>query len=217
MPVWHGLALTASFFAVGTAPAYSADFSLVGSDLRLRTLAQSTPTSQLFTTSFPAVATVSETTLEFPDVSSLFDPTVGVPPGFANSLVDVAIDAGEDYLEIDFDNAGSRGYATAFQNTYVFTFADEIALLITEATIDPITTIGLTPDRVTFEDNELFVNVQSLSYNPDSFVRINLNGVLNPDLDPEPATVPEPGTLAFLGGTVLLGWVTKRRDWRPVS
>ena len=228
---WGGLALTAGLLATGslTAPAaHSADFSLVGSELRLRTNAQATPTSQLFVTSFPAVATVSETAVEFPDVSSLFDPTVGVPPGFANSLVDVAIDAGVDYLEIDFDNAGSRGYATAFQNTYVFTFADAVALQITEATIDPLTTLGLTSDRVTFVDNELFVNVQSLSFNPNSFARINLSGILtpvpdpdpdpNPDPgpdpspDPDPVSVPEPSTLAFLAGAAVLGLGLKRKD-----
>jgi hypothetical protein len=223
---WGGLALTASLLAAGslTAPAaHSADFSLVGSELRLRTNAQATPTSQLFVTSFPAVATVSETAVEFPDVSSLFDPTVGVPPGFANSLVDVEIDAGADYIEIDFDNAGSIGYATGFQNTYVFSFADAIALQITEATIDPLTTLGLTPDRISFVDNELFVNVQSLDFNPSSFARINLSGTLtpppdpdpdpspNPSPDPDPVSVPEPSTLAFLAGAAVLGLGLKRK------
>jgi hypothetical protein len=227
---WGGLALTAGLLAAGslTAPAaHSADFSLVGSELKLRVEAQATPTSQLFVTSFPAVATVSETVVEFPNVSSLFDPTVGVPPGFASSLVDVAIDAGVDYLEIDFDNAGFRRYATGFQNTYVFSFADAVALQITGATIDPLTTLGLTPDRISFVDNELFVNVQSLPFNPSSFARINLTGTLtpppnpdpNPDPgpDPDPVSVPEPSTLAFLAGAAVLGLGLKRKGCLQTS
>ncbi|MEM0978682.1 MAG: hypothetical protein AAGH78_00275 [Cyanobacteria bacterium P01_H01_bin.58] len=115
-----GLTLTAGLltFSSFIAPAaHSADFSLIDSELRLRTIAQGTPTSELFVTSFPAVATVSDSAVEFPTVESLFDPSVGVPPGFANSLVNVAIDAGTDYLEIDFDNTRFTRYATAFQNT----------------------------------------------------------------------------------------------------
>lgn len=207
MGTWPSLTLTAGLLAVGTlaAPAaHSADFSLVGSELRLRVDAQAIPTSPLAVTSFPVSAIVSESAVEFPDVASLFDPTAPNPIGF-DGLVDVAIDAGADYLEIDFDNAGSRGYATAFQNTYVFTFADAVALQITEATIDPLTTLGLTPDRVTFVDNELFVNVQSLDFNPSSFARINLSGTLTPSPDPDPVSLPEPSTLAFLAGAALLG------------
>ncbi|MBF2026863.1 MAG: PEP-CTERM sorting domain-containing protein [Oscillatoriales cyanobacterium C42_A2020_001] len=184
-------------------------FSLVGSELRLRTEAQSSPTSQLFVTSFPASAIVSESAVEFPNVESLFDPTVGVPSGFARSLVDVAIDAGSNYLEIDFDNAGSGLYASGFKNTYVFTFTAPIALQITDVAIDPLTTLGLTADRVTFNGNELFVNVQRLSFNRNSFARLNLTTVAipNPDNSPLPdsntevlpesgaAAVPEPATL----------------------
>ncbi len=177
-------------------------FSLTGSELRLRTEAQSTPTSQLFVTSFPASAIVSESAVEFPNVASLFDPAVGVPPGFARSLVDVAIDAGSNYLEIDFDNAGSGSYAAGFKNTYVFTFTAPIALQITDVAIDPLTTLGLTQDRVTFSGNELFVNVQRLSFNRNSFARLNLTtvAVANPNPGTLPITngaaaVPEPATL----------------------
>lgn len=205
--VWGGLALTAGLLAAGslTAPAaHSADFSLVDSELKLRVEVQATPTSQLSITSFPASAIVSESAVEFPNVESLFDPNAPNPINF-DTLVDVAIDAGTDYLEIDFDNAGSIGYATGFQNTYVFSFADAVALQITEATIDPLTTLGLTPDRVTFVDNELFVNVQSLDFNPSSFARINLSGTLTPSPDPDSASVPEPSTLVFLAGAAVLG------------
>jgi hypothetical protein len=188
-------------------------FTLVGSELRLRTQGQSTPTSQLFVTSFPASAVVSESTVEFPNVESLFDPSAGIPPGFAGSLVDVSIDAGADYLAIDFDNAGSNGFATGFQNTYVFTFTVPTALQITDILIDPSTTLGLTPNRVTFEGNELFVNVQGLSFNSNSFARVNLSGTITSDSGAA-AAVPEPNSVLGLGILALGGAVFKRRTKR---
>ncbi len=177
-------------------------FTLVNSELKLRTQAQLNPTTQLFVTSFPASAVVSESTVEFPNVDSLFDPSTGVPPGFANSLVNVSIDAGVDYLAIDFDNAGFGRFATAFQNTYVFSFTVPTALQITDVLIDPSTNLGLTPNRVTFEGNELFVNVQGLFFNPNSFARVNLNGTITPKPVPTPSFVLGL-SIAALGGAML--------------
>ncbi len=193
--------------------------TLVGSELRLRTQAQSTSTSQLFVTSFPASAIVSDSTVEFPDVASLFDPSVGVPPGFARSLVDVLIDAGADYLAIDFDNAGFGRFARGFQNTYVFTFSAPVALQITSVLIDPSTTLGLTPDRVTFDRNELSVNVQGLRFNSNSFARLNLSTVAasEPDVnipDSDGVAVPEPSSVLSLGIVALAGTILKRRTKR---
>lgn len=201
LPLFASLAMVT--FSGGSA----LGFTLVGSELRLRTEAQSTSTSQLFVTSFPASAIVSESTVEFPNVASLFDPSTGVPPGFARSLVDVSIDAGADYLAIDFDNAGFNRFATAFQNTYVFTFTAPTALQITDVVIDPQTTLGLTADRVSFDGNELFVNVQGLPFNPNSFARINLSGTTGNTVPP----VPEPSFMSSLGIVALAGTILKRR------
>ncbi|MFB2979698.1 PEP-CTERM sorting domain-containing protein [Microseira sp. BLCC-F43] len=184
-------------------------FTLVGSELRLRTQGQLSSTSQLFVTSFPASAIVSDSTVEFPNVASLFDRSAGVPPGFARSLVDVSIDAGADYLAIDFDNAGFGQFATGFQNTYVFTFTAPTALQITDVLIDPQTTLGLTPNRVTFNGNELFVNVQGLPFNRNSFARINLSGTTVPDSGG--VTVPEPSSVLSLGIVALAGTIFNRR------
>lgn len=185
------LPIFASVAMVAFSGSSALGFTLVGSDFRLRTQGQSTSTSQLFVTSFPASATVSDSTVEFPDVASLFDRSVGVPPGFARSLVDVSIDAGADYLAIDFDNAGSGRFATGFQNTYVFTFTAPVALQITDVLIDPSTTLGLTPDRITFDSNQLSVNVQGLRFNSNSFARLNLSTIAasEPDVD----NVPDSG------------------------
>lgn len=213
--------LFASVAMVALSAGSASAFSLVGSELRLRTEAQSSSTSQLFVTSFPVSATVSESIVEFPNVASLFDPTVGVPPGFARSLVNVAINAGADYLEIDFNNAGSGRFARGFKNTYVFTFTAPVALQITNVLIDPRTTLGLTPDRVTFAGNELFVNVNNLLFNRDSFARLNLTTAAVSDAGPDPVpdvisesdaavAVPEPGTMSMLAGAAAIGALFKR-------
>jgi PEP-CTERM motif len=204
------LIASVSTLALTASPAFS--FTLVGSELKLRTEAQLTSTSQKVVSSFPAAAIVSESAVEFPTVASLFDRNSTAIPGFARSLVNVAIDAGANYLALDFDNVGSSTrYASGFQNTYVFSFTAPIALQITDVAIDPSTTLGLTRDRVTFAGNELFVNVQGLSFNRNTFARINLDGVID-GFDPGTSTaVPEPSTMLIAGGAALLGGVFKRR------
>lgn len=199
------LALSVPLVALGSTSALGASFSLVGTELQLRAENQLTPTSPLSIISFPASAIVSETEVEFPDVESLFDPAADNPLG-AGRLVDVAIDAGTDYLEIDFNNAGSGQFLSGFQNTYVFTVTAPIALQITDALLDEqTTTLGLTPERVDFAGNELLVNVEGLSYNSDSFVRIDLSAVEAPDA--EPVSVPEPGNAFVLVSVALVGLV----------
>lgn len=193
--------IVAAIAAATTAGAAPVD--LIGTELSLRTQGQATPTSELFVTSFPASATVTADDVEFPDVASLFDPTVGVPPGFARSLVDVAIDVGADFLTIDFDNVVPNRFATGFQNTYVFTFDAETRLAITDAVIDEdVTTLGLTDDRVFFEGNELFVNVNALPFNTSTFARIELTA----------AVVPLPASaLLLVGGLIGLGGLARIR------
>jgi hypothetical protein len=176
--------------------AFAANFTLIGSELGVGLELQSTPTSQLFTNSFPVSAIVSESAVEFPNAASLFG---NIAPGFFT--VNGSIDVGADYLKLDYANAGFGTFANTFKNTVVFTFTAPIALQITNVLIDPSTTLGLTPDHVTFEGNQLFVNVSGLPYNPNSVARINLSGTTTPD--PNPAVVPEPATMlgiALAGG-----------------
>jgi PEP-CTERM motif len=202
------LIASVSILALSASPALSASFTLVGSELRLSAEIQRTPTSELLVNRFPVSAIVSESAVEFPTARSLFPPNEF--PGF--SIVNVAIDAGANYLELNYANAGSGIFANTFQNTYVFGFTAPIALQITGVAIDSRTTLGLTPNRVTFAGNELFVNVQGLSFNPNSFARINLEGVMGgSDSDSGTSTaVPEPSTMLLAGGAALMGGLFKR-------
>ena len=84
--------------------------------------------------------------------------------------------------------------------------------------IDPSTTLGLTSDRVTFDGNELTVNVRGLSYNRNSFVRLNLSTVAasepsEPDVNvpDSDVAVPEPSSVLSLGIVALAGTILKRR------
>jgi hypothetical protein len=147
--------------------------TLVGSELKLRSEIQRTPTSELLVNSFPVSAIVSESAVEFPNLQSLYDPDNF--PGFY--IVNSSIDVGADYLEIDYANAGFGRFADTFKNNYGFTFSAPVALQITNVLIDPSTTLGLTPDLITFDGNELTVNVRGLFYNRNSFVRLNLSTV----------------------------------------
>ena len=142
------LPLFASLAMVAFSGSSAVGATLVGSELKLRAEIQRTPTSELLVNSSPVSAIVSESAVEFPNAQSSF----GSVPGF--SIVNVAIDAGADYLELDYANAGIGAFANTFKNSYVFAFSAPVALQITDVLIDNSTTLGLTPDRVTFDDNE---------------------------------------------------------------
>ncbi|NET70305.1 MAG: PEP-CTERM sorting domain-containing protein [Sphaerospermopsis sp. SIO1G2] len=199
------LPIFASLAMVAVSGGSALGFSLVGSELGIGVEVQSRSNSELFVNSFPVSAIVSESAVEFPNAQSLFNSN-----NFPGFIVNTAIDADTDYLSIDFDNAGFGRFLSGFKNTYVFTFTAPIALQITDIVIDASTTLGLTPDRVTFDANQLFVNVQGLRYDSSSFARINLSGTTVPN--PSPTTVPEPGSMLGLGILALGGTMLKRRN-----
>lgn len=202
--------------------------TLTGSELKLRAEVQRTPTSELLVNSFPVSAIVSESAVEFPNSRSLFNSDDF--PGF--SIVNGSIDAGADYLELGYANAGSGVFSNTFKNNYVFTFTAPVALQITNVLIDPSTTLGLTPDRVTFDGSELSVNVRGLFFNRNSIARLNLSTITatEPDVsilpdsvlpdsvlsdsivpDSSTAAVPEPSSMLSLGIVALAGSILKRR------
>mgnify|MGYP003476751335 CR=1 FL=1 len=84
--------------AMGFALFASAHAGLVGTEVSLRTLAQSTSTSAPAITSFDSSVVVSDTAIEYPNVANLSNPAVPRPPGFANGLVNTTIDIGDDFI-----------------------------------------------------------------------------------------------------------------------
>lgn len=148
---------------------------LTGTILSLETWAQAAPTTALVVTSFDNEVRIRDPGVEYPDVESLFDPSSPVPPGFARSLVNVAIDIKPAAVTIDFDNVLHTAYASAYQNTYVFTFDAAAAPLLAGARVDrTVTTLGLEAEDVRVEGNRLFVNVEGLSFDTSTFVKIRL-------------------------------------------
>jgi len=200
--------LTFATVLIASSSVYAATVSLVGTELKLDGLLQATPTSPTSTFTATVNAIVSETVVEYPNVND-FGITNTTVPGFPSpqTTVPVAIDAGADFLSIDFDNAGFGTFTPAFQNTYIFTFADVVAPLITGAEIDTsVTTLGLTRDDINFSGNQLFVNVESLSFNTATFARINLTAEAGVAPVPLPAGLP-----LMLSGLFGIGLLARRK------
>ncbi len=165
--------LAAAVVVLFAAPAHA---GLVDTEITLGVIAQATPTSEPVMISFERSVIVSATEVEYPDLASLFNPGTELPPGFGDGLVDVAIDIGDDFVTIDFANSEPwTQFACAYQNTYVLTFDSNDAVTVVGATIDSsVTTLGLTPQRITVIDNQLHINVQCLTFTPSTYVRLDL-------------------------------------------
>lgn len=121
------------------------------------------------------------------------------------SVVDVSINAGNDFLDIGFANSAPYSlFASGYRNSYVFTFDSVAKPTITSALVDhSLTTLGLTNSDLTFVGNTLEVNVQGLSFNPSTFARIDLTS-LNP--------VPLPAAVWLFGaGLIGLGALANRK------
>jgi hypothetical protein len=150
--------------------------ALIGTELGFKAVYQATQSSPEISLTSLNTMTVREPDIEIPSASAL---QVSNPSGL--TLVNVSINAGNDFLDIDFTNSASfGGFASGFRNSYVFTFDTVATLSITSAFIDrSVTTLGLSDSDVTFVGNTLEVNVESLPFNPSTFARINLTS-LNP-------------------------------------
>lgn len=186
-----------------------ADASLIGTELRIGAINQVSATSELFLIDFPASAIVSEDTIEFPSADSLFS-GFDRPPG--SYIVDTSINAGGNYIEVDFDNAGNGRFASWYRNAYIFGFTSEALVTITGASVDrSVSNLGVNDSSVYFEGGNLFVDASGLSFNPDTFLRINLEAEIGPDPDPEPpvSPVPLPASLPLM--VVVLGALFLKR------
>ncbi len=196
--------------SVAVVGATASHASLIGTELRIGSLSQVTSSSELFLDDFPASAIVSETEVEFPSAESLFGDFPRPPNSF---VVDTSIDAGADFLEVDFDNAGSGRFASWFENTYIFGFSSEALVTITGATVNrDVSNLGISDGNVYFDGGDLFVNVTGLPFNSSSFLRIDLASRVDPKPPEQPSgVIPLPaGFPLLLGGLALFGIVARR-------
>ena len=178
--------------------------ALLGTTLSIETVFQQTSTDSADTIGFLTTATVVDPGVEFPSLAS----TQVINPPQGLQVVDVAIDAGDNFLEIDFDNVTLTSFAPAFFNGYVFTFSSTSAVTFTGATIDTsITTLGLTQSDLTFTGDQLFVNVEGLAFNTSTFARINLTSVGGPS----PVPLPAAGWLFGVGLFGLTGLARRKK------
>jgi len=144
-----------------------AQSSLIGSNITIDTILQSEADSQPQVIGVKTTVPVAEPVVEFPSLKAIQGPGL--------ELVDVAINVGADFLEIDFDNVTDPQFGDAYFNGYVFTLADDVAFNFIAATVDATaTTIGLDNDDVVLSGNQLSINVQGQIISPALFARINL-------------------------------------------
>lgn len=150
----------------GTCP-----LNLTGVRIALKAIYQASASSNPILMTHPSTAEVIEPGVEFPSLASLDIKNDGY------SLLDVAINVGIDFVEIDFSRVPAGRFGSGFENTYILELKNvRESLGIKRASIDrSATTLGLEDSDVKFVGNKLFINVGGLSFNSASFVRINLS------------------------------------------
>ncbi len=155
----------------------TSEAALLGTNLSIETVFQQTSTSAVETVGFLTTATVVEPGVEFPSLAA----TEVINPPLGLQVVDVSVNAGDGFLEIDFDNVTHTSFSPAFFNGYVFTFDSSVVVDIASATIDTsVTTLGLEQSDLTFSGNQLTVNVEGLPFNTPTFARIELTSTNGP-------------------------------------
>ena len=150
----------------GTCP-----LNLTGVSIALKAIYQASASSNPILMTLPSTAKVIEPGVEFPSLASLDLKNDGL------SLLDVAINVGVDFVEIDFSKVPAGLFGSGFENTYILELKDSIESHgIKRASIDrSVTTLGLGDSDVKFVGGKLSINVEGLSFNSASFVRINLS------------------------------------------
>ena len=192
---------TSFLFFVSTG---SSQAALIGSELSLETTFQSTPTSAVETIGFLTTAIVADPGIEFSSLAS----TEVINPPLGLQVIDVSIDAGNNFIDINFSNSSPfSSFSSAYQNGYLFTFDSASAIDITGASIDSnVTTLGLTANDLVFTGNQLFVNVEGLSFNTSTFARINLTS------EGGISAVPLPSAVWLMGsGLIGLAGIARRK------
>jgi hypothetical protein len=153
------------------------------------------------------------TALVFPNVTSVFEDygnrTVGAGVEYTNlASSGLQTDIGASTITVTNTSPGSVTFASV-NAFFGFRFADVGSTLptFTGLSIGAGTTIiGFTTDRLSFDANNLYVNLQGISFSGAA------NGANSLVLNVATSTVPEPGTWALLGtGLLAVGGIAARR------
>ena len=185
----HRTAL-ALLFVVGIASPAAANF--LGSAIRLE-VAHPTVSTLIST---PTTATVTSA-VEFPNVRDF---------GLAGTnLAPTAIDISGTSITIDFDNLPfAFVYSGGVFNGYIFTDVNDSLPDFAAVTIDTsVTTLGLTPARVTATANQIFINVSGLSFTPATFAKIDVAFGTSPQ-----PSAPSNLQATVAGNVLTLNWVS---------
>lgn len=183
--------------------------SLYGTQLLTQVQYQQTAQTDRLALSFSDTSIVGSAI----EISNLADLQIASNP-FNLGVVPVSVDVGQNYIQLDYGQAVAGAFASGFFNGYKFSFDSTIPVSILSATVNPSSTlVGLDDNRLTFEGNNLFVNVASLSFQPTSIFRIDLTAI-STEVPPE-ASIPLPATTwMMLLGLVCLGTVRSRAGGR---
>lgn len=196
-PLSAALAAVTSGVLYGTAPAEAATVSLFGTELSTQVQYQQSGGTQRAGLTFSDTSTVGPG-VEVPDLADL---EIASNP-FNLFVVPVSVDAGSDYIQLDYAKAGSGAFAGGAFNGYRFTFDSTVPVNILSAKVNPITTLaGFDESRLAFDGSNLFANVASLGYRSSSILRIDLAaetagepGVPVPPHAPPAVPIPLPAT-----------------------
>ena len=90
-------------------------------------------------------------------------------------VVPIEIDLTNNTIFFDYSVGGSGWFYSGIFNGYIFTDKNHTMNDIINVTIDPdYNTLGVTPDRVWFNKDQIFVNVESLYYNSLYTLKLNV-------------------------------------------
>ncbi len=109
-------------------------------------------------------------------ISGPYDATVGNNIEFNPSerVVPVDIDISDTTIFLDYSSTGAGRFASGTFNGYVFTDINNTISDIQDVSIDSTTTLNIDASRISFNENQVFINVSSLSFNENSKLKLNI-------------------------------------------
>ena len=160
---WHCLPLLLLLTAIAELSAPLCSGQMLGSRIQLEGFYPDLD-SPVYTT---PIKTITASDIEFPNLAQ-----------YVFNAVNVDIDFTDSSITITF--TGNMGHFSRFLsatfNGYVFTDIDDTIPDFMGFSIDTsVTTLGIQPSAVTFNKNQLFINVSGLSFNDATVAKFNVS------------------------------------------